>query len=87
MGDDPYEYTVRYQELDALGQPCGYEYYEWSGGFTRIVDHDEAQAVARDWREDLEGAHVGDVEVVRRPRSEWEPVASAGLEETERRDA
>lgn len=73
MNDDPYEYTVRYQELDALGQPCGYEYYQWSGGFERIVDLREAQAVATEWRRDA-SPWQGHVEVVRRLRPVWEPV-------------
>jgi hypothetical protein len=75
MTDDGYEYTVRYQELDAHGKPCYWNYYEWSGGFERIVDHDEAQYIAHEWREDKMD-YMGEVQVVRRPCRDWEPIES-----------
>jgi diadenosine tetraphosphatase ApaH/serine/threonine PP2A family protein phosphatase len=74
--DDFYDYTVRYQELDAHGKPCGWQYYEWSGGFERIVDRWEAEAIAQDWRDDPM-QHQGEVEVVRRLRQQWEPIESS----------
>lgn len=73
MSDDGYEYTVRYQELDAHGKPCGWCYWEWSGGFERVTDLREAQATAHDWREDKDDG-MGVIEVVRRPRREWQIV-------------
>jgi len=76
VSDDGYEYTVRYQELDALGKPCGHHYYEWSGGFERIVDRAEAEAIAQEWRDDPDD-WVGNVEVVRRQHPVWEPVPKA----------
>lgn len=69
-----YEYAVRYMEKGATG----HDFAEWSCGCPRLYrTFGEAEEIARNWREDAaEGVcdYMMDIEVVRRPVLEWEPV-------------
>lgn len=70
----PYEYTVRWREKDAKGQPSSWwEYFEWSCGCPRILSFAEASAYAQEFRDDDCCDYMMNIEVARRPSVEWEP--------------